>query len=294
MKISNFAHFDLPTLQYGEVKGKNAFRVKAASIQINQMEGSSKSFLLAQLQLRSISLLKRPKNNIKCWFYRLTMGTWTRGWRRSRSSPEVRSATKYLRPQWKLLQANCCCVNVVVVAVVVVTAVAVVVAAAVVTVVVVTIPYSLLSLGKLSALASGVRDQRREYKAKFLDLDVEIQRIKDRMEMMNQMLDDLHVSTVTLQGGPKEAPHSRISRPFFLDCPKPANHHLDGFVKVELIQFKSKARRFFWATLFMYRVDRRYQWWEHQALEKGYLRDPAHPSHQMVHSPQESPYGKGV
>ena len=36
--------------------------------------------------------------------------------------------------------------------------------------------------------------------------------------------------------------------PFFLDCPKPANHHLDGFVKGKLIQFKFKVRRFFWAT----------------------------------------------
>ena len=44
------------------------------------------------------------------------------------------------------------------------------------------------------SLSTSNRDQRREYKSKFVDLDVEFQRMRDRMEMMNQMLDDLHVS----------------------------------------------------------------------------------------------------
>ena len=52
----------------------------------------------------------------------------------------------------------------------------------------------LTPLGKLQALASATRDQRREYKAKFVDLDVEFQRMKDRLEMLNVILDDMHVS----------------------------------------------------------------------------------------------------
>ena len=48
--------------------------------------------------------------------------------------------------------------------------------------------------GKLQSLSASNRDQRREYKSKFVDLDVEFQRMRDRMETMNQMLDDLHVS----------------------------------------------------------------------------------------------------
>lgn len=47
--------------------------------------------------------------------------------------------------------------------------------------------------GKLQALGSTTRDQRREYKAKFVDLDVEFQRMKDRMEMLNMILDDMNV-----------------------------------------------------------------------------------------------------
>ncbi|TRY80886.1 hypothetical protein TCAL_04708 [Tigriopus californicus] len=50
------------------------------------------------------------------------------------------------------------------------------------------------SSGKLQALGSTTRDQRREYKAKFVDLDVEFQRMKDRMEMLNMILDDMNVS----------------------------------------------------------------------------------------------------
>ena len=44
------------------------------------------------------------------------------------------------------------------------------------------------------------------------------------------------------------AQKKRLFPPFFLDCPKPAIHHLDGFVEDKLIQFESKVRRFFWAT----------------------------------------------
>ena len=46
----------------------------------------------------------------------------------------------------------------------------------------------------MQSLSASNRDQRREYKSKFVDLDVEFQRMRDRMETMNQMLDDLHVS----------------------------------------------------------------------------------------------------
>lgn len=38
------------------------------------------------------------------------------------------------------------------------------------------------------------RDQRREYKGKFVDLDVEFQRMKDRLEMLSVILDDMHVN----------------------------------------------------------------------------------------------------
>jgi hypothetical protein len=51
----------------------------------------------------------------------------------------------------------------------------------------------LFSAGKLQALAAATRDQRREYKAKFVDMDVEFQRMKDRMEMLSTILDDMHV-----------------------------------------------------------------------------------------------------
>ena len=47
--------------------------------------------------------------------------------------------------------------------------------------------------GKIQALASAARDQRREYKAKFVDMDVEFQRMKDRLEMLSTILDDMHV-----------------------------------------------------------------------------------------------------
>jgi hypothetical protein len=35
--------------------------------------------------------------------------------------------------------------------------------------------------------------QRREYKSKFLDMDTEYSRLKERMENMNHMLDDIQV-----------------------------------------------------------------------------------------------------
>ena len=46
------------------------------------------------------------------------------------------------------------------------------------------------------------------------------------------------------------AQKKRLTFEFLLDYPKPTIHHLDGFVKGKLVQFKSKARRFFWATLY--------------------------------------------
>ena len=49
---------------------------------------------------------------------------------------------------------------------------------------------------QIHEIAHVTREQRREYKSKFVDLDVEFQRMRDRMEMMNQMLDDLHVSVI--------------------------------------------------------------------------------------------------
>jgi hypothetical protein len=40
--------------------------------------------------------------------------------------------------------------------------------------------------------------QRREYKSKFLDMDTEYSRLKERMENMNHMLDDIQVNTASL------------------------------------------------------------------------------------------------
>ncbi|XP_023325625.1 uncharacterized protein LOC111699245 [Eurytemora carolleeae] len=45
--------------------------------------------------------------------------------------------------------------------------------------------------GKIHELAHVSREQRREYKAKFLDMDTEYTRLKERMETMNQMLDEV-------------------------------------------------------------------------------------------------------
>ncbi len=50
-----------------------------------------------------------------------------------------------------------------------------------------------LHVGKLQALVSTTRDHRREYKAKFVDLDVDFQRMKERLEMLSMILDDMHV-----------------------------------------------------------------------------------------------------
>lgn len=45
--------------------------------------------------------------------------------------------------------------------------------------------------GKIQALASATKEQRKEYKAKFVDMDVEFGRMRDRLETLNLMLDDL-------------------------------------------------------------------------------------------------------
>ena len=52
----------------------------------------------------------------------------------------------------------------------------------------------LTSSGKIQTLANATREQRREYKAKFVDMDVEFGRLKERMETLNMILDDMQVS----------------------------------------------------------------------------------------------------
>ncbi len=47
--------------------------------------------------------------------------------------------------------------------------------------------------GKLQSLAHAQREQRREYRARLVDVDVELQRGRDRMEHLSMALDDLHV-----------------------------------------------------------------------------------------------------
>ena len=53
---------------------------------------------------------------------------------------------------------------------------------------------SLTFPGKIQTLANATREQRREYKAKFVDMDVEFGRLKERMETLNMILDDMQVS----------------------------------------------------------------------------------------------------
>ena len=42
-------------------------------------------------------------------------------------------------------------------------------------------------------MASATKEQRREYKSKFVDLDVEFARMRERLETMNMILDDIQV-----------------------------------------------------------------------------------------------------
>ena len=47
--------------------------------------------------------------------------------------------------------------------------------------------------GKLQALQSVTKEQRREYKAKFVDMDIEFQRMRERLENIHLILDDMQV-----------------------------------------------------------------------------------------------------
>ena len=47
--------------------------------------------------------------------------------------------------------------------------------------------------GKLQALQSVTKDQRREYKSKFVDMDIEFQRMRERLENVHLILDDMQV-----------------------------------------------------------------------------------------------------
>ena len=48
-------------------------------------------------------------------------------------------------------------------------------------------------LGKIQAMLGATKEQRREYKAKFVDMDVEFARMRERLETMNLILDDIQV-----------------------------------------------------------------------------------------------------
>ncbi len=56
--------------------------------------------------------------------------------------------------------------------------------------------------GKIQTLAGATKEQRREYKAKFLDMDVEFARMRERLETMNLILDDIQVS-LGIRSGPE-------------------------------------------------------------------------------------------
>jgi hypothetical protein len=53
--------------------------------------------------------------------------------------------------------------------------------------------------GKIQTLANATREQRREYKSKFVDMDVEFGRLKERMETLNMILDDMQVPSLPVQ-----------------------------------------------------------------------------------------------
>ena len=55
-----------------------------------------------------------------------------------------------------------------------------------------------LSSGKLQALSGVTKDQRREYKSKFVDMDIEFQRMKERLETIHLILDDMQVCNFLL------------------------------------------------------------------------------------------------
>ena len=52
--------------------------------------------------------------------------------------------------------------------------------------------------GKIQALVSATKEQRREYKSKFVDLDVEFARMRERLETLNMILDDIQVTKTFL------------------------------------------------------------------------------------------------
>ena len=53
--------------------------------------------------------------------------------------------------------------------------------------------------GKIQALLATTKEQRREYKAKFVDMDVEFARMRERLETMNLILDDIQVRWIWFQ-----------------------------------------------------------------------------------------------
>ena len=52
---------------------------------------------------------------------------------------------------------------------------------------------TLIFPGKIQALLATTKEQRREYKSKFVDMDVEFARMRERLETMNLILDDIQV-----------------------------------------------------------------------------------------------------
>ena len=47
-------------------------------------------------------------------------------------------------------------------------------------------------------MQSVTKDQRREYKSKFVDMDIEFQRMRERLENVHLILDDMQVLNQTL------------------------------------------------------------------------------------------------
>ena len=70
--------------------------------------------------------------------------------------------------------------------------------------------------GKLQALSAVTKDQRREYKSKFVDMDIEFQRMKERLETIHLILDDMQVCSSKSLHIPKDGWNATITNSVFI------------------------------------------------------------------------------
>ena len=70
--------------------------------------------------------------------------------------------------------------------------------------------------GKLQALSAVTKDQRREYKSKFVDMDIEFQRMKERLETIHLILDDMQVCSSKSLHIPKDRWNATVTNSVFI------------------------------------------------------------------------------